>query len=89
MSELRYWIGFNRVPNIGPMRLRRLLDHFGSIEAAWHAGPAALRATQLPRQAIESLLYHRPRIDLDTELERLDHSGVKALTWDSDDYPSL
>jgi DNA processing protein len=89
MSELRYWIGFSHVPHIGPIRLRHLLDTFGSIEAAWSAGPAALRATQLPRQAIESLLYHRPRIDLDMEMERLDRHGVRALSWESEDYPSL
>ncbi|MGC9359977.1 MAG: DNA-processing protein DprA [Anaerolineae bacterium] len=89
MSELRYWVGFSRVPHIGPMRLRHLLDRFGSIEAAWNAGPAALRSTQLPRQAIESLLYHRPRIDLDEEIERLERHGVRALSWDSEDYPPL
>lgn len=89
MSELRYWVGFNRVPQIGPARLRQLLDYFGSIEQAWHAGPAALRATGLPRPAIESLLYHRTRIDLNSELERLDRAGVTALTWESEDYPQL
>ncbi len=89
MSEIRYWVGFSRVPHIGPVRLRHLLDRFGSIEVAWNAGPAALRSTQLPRQAIESLLYHRPRIDLDEEMECLERHGVRALSWESQDYPPL
>jgi len=89
MSELRYWIGFNRVPQIGPVRLRQLIDGLGSIELAWRAAPANLRAIGLPRPAIESLLYHRQRIDLDAEVARLDEAGVTALTWESDDYPQL
>jgi len=89
MSDLRYWIGFNRVPQIGPVRLRRLLDVFGSIDQAWHAPPANLRSVGLPRPAIDSLLYHRQRIDLDAEVARVREAGVTALTWKSDDYPQL
>ncbi len=89
MSDLRYWIGFNLAPRIGSSRLRRLLDHFGDLEAAWHADAASLRASGLPQDALERLLYTRTRLDLDAELECVAARGVRVLTWEDADYPSL
>ena len=46
-DDLRYWVGFNRVSGIGPVRLRALQEHFGSIDRTWHASTEQLRATGL------------------------------------------
>lgn len=89
MSDLRYWLGFNLVPGIGPVRLRDLLDHYGDLEPAWRANAATLRAVGLPRDAIESLVTSRSQIDLDAELAKVEAAGVRLLTWDSQDYPPL
>lgn len=89
MSDIHYWIGFNRVPNIGPVRLGRLLETFGDLETAWGASPTGLRAARLPKDALESLLYWRGRIDLDKELKKVRDLGLKVVTWNSDGYPPL
>lgn len=89
MSDIRYWIGFNLVPRIGPVRLATLFDHFGDLESAWHASATSLRATGLPRDALEHLLSFRSRIDLDAEMEKIEALGLGVLTWESDQYPSL
>ncbi len=87
-SPLRYWVGFNIVPQIGPARLRALLQHFGSLEAAWQADPGALQAAGLDRRALANLLAIRKSLDLDRELERLDRAGVTVLTWEDAAYPA-
>ncbi|MEN6478506.1 MAG: DNA-processing protein DprA, partial [Anaerolineales bacterium] len=46
-------------------------------------------AVGLPRDAIEQLLYHRQRLDLDAELARLDREGVTLLTLDDPADPRL
>lgn len=86
-SQLRYWVGFNIVPQIGPARLRALLQHFGSLEAAWKADAQALEAAGLDRRALANLLATRRALDLDRELERLARAGVTVLTWDDPAYP--
>jgi DNA processing protein len=85
--ELRYWIGFNLVKGIGPAKVRRLLDHFGDLEAAWSAAPEELRASGLDRRALESLIAVRAGVDLDLILRRVEQLGLQVLTWDSPDYP--
>ncbi len=89
MSDKKYWIGFQLVPGIGPVRLQALLDQYGDVRAAWHASAASLRAAGLNRAAVENLLYLRARVDLESELERLAEHGVQALSWDDSDYPKL
>jgi len=87
-SQLRYWVGFSIVPQIGPMRLRALLNHFGSPEAAWNADPRELQAAGLDKRSLANLLAARRALDLDREVERLERAGVTILTWDDDAYPA-
>jgi DNA processing protein len=90
MTELlQYWVGFSRVPGIGPVRLRALLDHFGGIHQAWGASVATLQALGFDRRTIETFVTLRSEMDLAAELERVFQLGVTILTWDSPGYPSL
>jgi len=87
LSDLGYWVGFNRVHGIGPHRLRALLDYFGDIESAWHAPADALRRAGLDRRSLENLLTTRSTLSLDDEIARIERAGVQVLTWESPDYP--
>lgn len=89
MSDVRYWLGFNLIPHIGPARVRTLLGHFGDLAAAWGANAASLRACGLPQNAIEELVGRRAGLDLDAELARVHGLGLHILTWDDPGYPSL
>ena len=89
MSEVRYWVGFNIVRGIGPVRLRALLDYFGDVERAWKASSEELLSAGLDRRSLSNLLAARAKLDLDRELERIAAAGAQVLTWDSPGYPGL
>jgi DNA processing protein len=86
-NDLRYWVGFNKVSGIGAVRLRALLDHFGTIEAAWTASAGDLHAAGLDERSIEKLLQARQGLDLDAEMGKLARHRVQVLTWDDAGYP--
>jgi DNA processing protein len=88
-DDLRYWLGFNLVRGIGPVRLRALIAAFGDIKAAWLAPESDLLQMHLNQRAVENLLHTRRSTDLDQLLARLDQHGAQALTWDNPDYPAL
>jgi DNA processing protein len=88
VSQRKYWIGFNRVRGIGPVKVRALLDAFGDLGAAWEAEPQALHEAGLDRRALAALQQMRAEIDLDAEEARVAASGVAALTWEDADYPA-
>ena len=87
MSDVKYWVGFNIVPGIGPARFQALLDHFGDLEAAWEAPVYELRRAGLDRRSIDSLLETRSKISLDGEMEKIERAGVQVLTRQDETYP--
>jgi DNA processing protein len=88
-TDTRYYLGFNLVSGIGPIRLARLIEHSGSIEAAWNAAPSDLAAAGMDAKSSATLLAARAKLDLDAELERTITAGVRLVTIADSDYPSL
>ncbi len=87
MANERFYLGFSLTPGIGPVRLRRLLEYFGSPEQAWKASPPSLRQAGLEEGCIKNLVQTRQRVDLDQELARIRNLGIALLTWEHPDYP--
>ncbi|MCY3638175.1 MAG: DNA-processing protein DprA [Chloroflexi bacterium] len=83
-----YWLALNRTSGIGRARFQRLESYFDSMEAAWWAGAAELRAAGLDRRAVRAVVDGRRTVDPDAEADRLLRSGVRALTWHDDEYPA-
>jgi DNA processing protein len=82
-----YYIGFNLVKGLGPVRLRRLLDTFGDVAAAWRASAGDLMAAGLDAKVIENLLATRREFDAAAIRARLDSLGAGVLTWAGPGYP--
>ena len=89
MTDVKYWVGFNIVPGIGPARLQKLLDHFGDAESAWHAAPLELARAGLDRKSLQNLLAMRGKLDLDAEMRRIEDAGAHVLTLQDENYPRL
>lgn len=88
MEDLRYWLGFNRVRGIGPMRLRGLLEAFGSVRAAWEAPPEALQEIGLDRRTLSSFLQARETLNLAQLEAAVLRAKVHVYTWDDPAYPA-
>jgi DNA processing protein len=88
-ENLPFWVGFSKVPGIGPARLRALLNYYGDIKVAWQASPGELRAVGLDRRSVDNLVKVRQNLDLETELTKLEELATSVLTWESPDYPEL
>ena len=87
-SETAFWLAISRVPYIGPARIDRLLQTFGSLSVAWSAPLEELRVALEPRSLAE-LLAARSRVDPTGELERLIRSGIGAVHPGHPSYPRL
>ncbi|MFA4844754.1 MAG: DNA-processing protein DprA [Candidatus Margulisiibacteriota bacterium] len=88
LRELKYWLGLNNIPELGPVTIKRLWKHFGSIEQVWQATDFSGIEGLRPR-AISSFLANRDKVDLDAELAKVEAAQVKVLTLADDDYPEL
>lgn len=88
LPEQAYWVGFHHVKFVGPARLRRLLDTFGSLERAWHASSTELRRC-LEERSIRELLETRSTLDLQAVMAGLEQSAARVIVLTDDGYPSL
>ena len=87
-SETAFWLAISRVPYIGPARIERLLQTFGSLSTAWSAPVEELRVA-LESRALTELLAARSRIDPVVELDRLGRLGIRAVYPGHPSYPPL
>jgi DNA processing protein len=87
MQDKKYWIGFNLVKGIGAVRLQALIQHFGSVKAAWAAQPADLAAAGLSNKLLERLVLTRKGVDLDHIWSGIVAQDIQVLTWDDAGYP--
>ncbi len=88
MDEKRYWVGFNLVKGIGAVRLKQLIQAFGSAEQAWRASSLELQMHGLPARLCERLETVRSSNVLDRYWEHLQEQGIQVLTWEDAEYPS-
>jgi DNA processing protein len=86
-NETKYWIGFNLVKGIGPVRLEKLLGYFGDIQTAWDARPCHLEVAGLSKTLQERMLEIRNTVSLDKLVQKIQAQNIRVLTWDDPAYP--
>jgi DNA processing protein len=89
MDKRCYYLGFNLINGIGPVRTNRLIELFGSVEAAWKASHSELLHAGLDSRSTEQLLTKRRSFDLEALLEDALKQGIQVICREDPDYPSL
>lgn len=84
-----YWLGFSLVPEIGPKRLRSVLDYFGNLADAWAASAHQLEQAGLDATPRRNLIHLREKLDLEKEMHRVEQAGAQLITLHDASYPSL
>jgi len=83
----KYWLALNRIDKLGPVSLKKLYEHFGSAEKIWTAPAAELQRVEgVRREAVNSLITSREKIDPDAELGGL--GDIQAVCLDEPAYPA-
>ncbi|MFA7309240.1 MAG: DNA-processing protein DprA [Patescibacteria group bacterium] len=89
MEEKAYAVGFSRITHIGPVRGKRLLDYFGTFEAAWKATSFELQRAGIEEKIAKEVIELRSAIYLEQEMEKLVQTGISVTTLHDEGYPAL
>lgn len=90
MTRTEAWLALNLLPQVGPVRVRKLLDHFGSPERILAAKSSdILQIEGFGLTQAESIAAWESQIDLPGELKKLQERDLTLLTQDDDLYPPL
>ena len=89
MNHLEACVALNMIPQMGPVRLRRLLDTFGSAEKILLARADQLAAIDgIPRALAENISRWQEFADPTAELKKAADLGAHVITAEDAEYPS-
>jgi len=82
------WLRLARTAGIGPVLIRRLYEHFGSVEEIFGASEKGFYAVEGIRHVRDKDINNPEHLKFaEAELERCAREGVEIITLDSPDYP--
>jgi DNA processing protein len=89
MNHLEACVALNMIPQMGPVRLRRLLDAFGSAEKILLGRSDQLAALDgIPRALAENISRWQEFADPTAELKKAADLGARVITAEDEEYPS-
>jgi len=87
-STVLKYMRLQRAPNIGPVCVRRLIEHFGSVDAVFEASIEALgQVEDMGRARAEAVFHARHDDGAAGEIERAAELGVRIICLEDDEYP--
>jgi len=88
-EEIKYWLSMAKIPGLGPVRLKRIWEHFDSMKRAWEADLENLRGAGLEQKIAEEIVFLRQRINPDEEFLNAQKEGINIVTLADKSYPKL
>src|SRR5471030_2772994 len=89
MTESEAYFILNLVNGIGPVRAKRLREHFGSLDRALTARGADLRSVEgIGPELVEKLVSWKETTDADKERKWAEELGLTILTMADEAYPA-
>ncbi len=85
--ELKFLNALNGIPGVGNATLRTLQKKFGSFEIAWNAPESELERAGVAAVPLRSILWKRPSVHPDREMEKLIKASVWLLSEDDEKFP--
>src|SRR3989475_4623103 len=88
MNTTEACIALNMLPTVGPVRLRKLLQVFGTPERVLTAKRSELRAVEgIGGEVADQIAAWQSTLDLAAELNRIRDFGATVITQESPSYP--
>src|SRR3989344_4622177 len=88
-NDLKFWLAFNQISVIGPVRIGRLLDYFPDLQTAWQADLSELAQAGLEFKIAQEVAAKKREINPEQELEKIEKAGVKIMAFSDPGYPKL
>lgn len=87
-DHILQWLALGLTPGLGPTRVRRLVEHFGSVSAIFHASLTELEATGVLAISAQAIATGKAQELAQEELGRAAAAGAQIIALDSAAYPA-
>ncbi len=82
------WLAISLTPGLGPTKARKLVEHFGSAEAVFHASLTELESTGIQAVTAQSIATGKSAEMAREEIARAASAGVAVISGEDPCYPA-
>jgi DNA processing protein len=86
-THILEWLAIALTPGLGPTKARKLVEHFGSAEAVFHASLTELESTGIQAVSAQSVATGKSAELAREEIARAAAAGVTVLSLEDPCYP--
>ena len=80
VTHVLEWLAISLTPGLGPTKARKLVEHFGSAEAVFHASLTELEGTGIQAVSAQSIATGKSAELAREEIARAASEGVTVLS---------
>lgn len=90
MEEKAYWLALQKVVGLGPIKMQKLIQHFGSAQKVWEAHSLDLHEVRgIDKKTVNNFLQIRKSISPELELKEVQKKGIDILLETDCAYPKI
>ena len=86
-ENTQFWLGLTKLEGLGVRGAHRLVEHFGSPQAAYMASLTELESCGIPARVAQSIFAQAGLKEATRDLEASAKAGCQVVAYSSDDYP--
>src|SRR5579863_30847 len=86
-THILEWLAVSLTAGLGPTKARKLVEHFGSAEAVFHASLTELESTGIPAVSAQSIATGKSAELAREEIARAAAAGVNVISGEDHCYP--
>lgn len=84
------FLTLNKIPGLGPVRIKALLDYFKDVEEILKADFKSLSKVPGIGELFANSIYKcKNKVNVEEELNKIQKDGAKIITLEDDNYPEL
>ncbi|MGA9544610.1 MAG: DNA-processing protein DprA [Candidatus Sulfotelmatobacter sp.] len=88
VTHILEWLAISLTPGLGPTKARKLVEHFGSADAVFHASLTELESTGMQAVSAQSIATGKSAELAREEVARAAAAGVTVVSVEDPCYPS-
>ena len=88
-ETLPFWLALTRIDGLGIRGCHKLIEHFGSPQAAYMASLTELESCGVPARVAQAIFAQAALKDAERDVETISKADCAAIAYDSDEYPPL
>jgi DNA processing protein len=86
-ENTQFWLGLTKLEGLGVRGAHRLVEHFGSPQAAYMASLTELESCGIPARVAQSIFAQAGLKEAARDLEACAKAACQVVAYSSDDYP--